>query len=261
MRSTMPWNTACFGAAVALVWAGAPIRAEQPRESQPDITAPDQYAITEQRIFAELVAHNQIRSEALLEYTAVRTYQISQPNGKVHAQIEGRMEFHAPDRKIFVVTAEQGSGLVRRLALNPLIATEIKTAAGKDRHDSAITPSNYRLELIGEEVVRSYRCYVLRAIPKRADKYLFDGKLWVDGQDFAIVKIEGRPAATLSFWIRRAEFVREYQKVDGFWLPMRDKTLVEVRLYGKKVLTIEHRDYTVRGDYRTDAGERALPVP
>jgi hypothetical protein len=166
VRSTMPWNTACLGAALALVWAGVPIRAEQPRESQSDTTAPDQHAITEQRIFAELVAHNQIRSEALLEYTAVRTYQISQPNGKVYAQIEGRMDFHAPDRKIFVVTAEQGSGLVRRLALNPLIATEIKTAAGKDRRDSAIPPSNYRLELNGEEVVGSYRCYVLRAVPE-----------------------------------------------------------------------------------------------
>jgi hypothetical protein len=96
---------------------------------------------------------------------------------------------------------------------------------------------------------------------KRADKYLFDGKLWVDEQDFAVVKIEGGPAANLSFWIRRAEFVREYQRVGGFWLPMRDKTLVEVRLYGKKVLTIEHRDYTVCGADRTAAGALPLLVP
>jgi hypothetical protein len=52
--------------------------------------------------------------------------------------------------------------------------------------------------------------------PKRVDKYLFEGKVWVDQQDFAVVRIEGRPAAKLSFWIKRAEFVRQYQKVDGF---------------------------------------------
>lgn len=103
------------------------------------------------------------------------------------------------------------------VALNPLIASEIKAAAGKDRHDSAITPANYRLELIGEEAVGPYRCYVLRAIPKRVDKYLFVGKVWVDEDDFAVVRIEGRPAASLSFWIKRAEFVRQYQKIGGFW--------------------------------------------
>src|SRR5262249_19660368 len=62
---------------------------------------------------------------------------------------------------------------------------------------------------------------------------------------YAVVRIEGHPAKKLSFWIERADFVRQYQKVDGFWLPERDQTLVQVRLYGKKVLTIDHQDYAV----------------
>lgn len=136
--------------------------------------------------------------------------------------------------------------MVRRLALHPLIVNEIQAAAGKDRHDSAITPANYTLELLGEETVESYLCYVLRAIPKRVDKFLFEGKVWVDKQDFGIVRIEGRPAARLSFWIKRAEFVREYQKIDGFWLPKRDETVVDVRIYGKKILTIDYYDYVVK---------------
>jgi hypothetical protein len=56
---------------------------------------------------------------------------------------------------------------------------------GKDRHDSAITPANYTLELIGEGEVRNHPCYVLRASPKRADKYLFEGNVCIDKQDFA----------------------------------------------------------------------------
>ena len=204
-------------------------------------------SIGEQQIFAELQARNRLRSDALLEYTANRTYQIGDLKGKVYAQEKGRMEFRAPDQKAFVVTSEEGSGLVRQLALNPLIASEIKAASGKDHHDSAISPANYTLELIGEEDAGAYHCYVLQAAPKRPDKYLFAGKVWVDAQDYAVVRIEGHPAANLSFWIKRADFVREYQKVDGFWLPHKDTTVVQVRLYGKKVLTIDHRDYTVKG--------------
>jgi outer membrane lipoprotein-sorting protein len=236
-----------LGAALALVSACTPVRAEQPVQAEADRVAPDERAVVEQQIFAKLVDHNQVRNEALLGYTATRTYRVSQPNGKVHAEIEGRMEFQAPDMKQFVVSSEQGSGLVRRLALHPLITSEVKAAAGKDRHDSAITPANYTLELIGEASVGPYRCYVLRALPKRVDKYLFQGKVWVDEQDFAVVRIEGQPAAKLSFWIKRAEFVRQYQKVDGFWLPQRDETVVDIRIYGQKLLTIDHGDYIVKG--------------
>ncbi len=127
----------------------------------------------------------------------------------------------------------------------------LKAAGGKDRHDSAITPANYNLELIGPGDVRSHHCFVLRATPKRADKYLFEGKVWVDAQDFAVVRIEGHPAANLSFWIKQADFVRDYEKVDGFWLPQRDETTVQVRIYGRKVLTIDHRDYIVRARQET----------
>lgn len=101
--------------------------------------------------------------------------------------------------------------------------------------------------LVVSFMVGVYRCYVLRAIPRRVDKYLFVGRVWVDQEDFAVVRIEGRPAAKLSFWIRRAEFVREYQKIAGFWLPLKDETVVDVRIYGKKVLTIDHRDYAAKG--------------
>src|SRR5579863_5624854 len=207
--------------------------------------------ITEEHMFAEMAAHSELRSAALLDYTAHRTYQVVDPKGKVHAEESGRMEYHAPDKKSFVVASEKGSGLVRHLALNPLIASEIETASGKQHHDSSITPANYSLHLLGEQQVGRFHCFVGQAIPKRMDKYLFEGKVWVDVQDFAIVRIEGHPAKKLSFWIERADFVREYQKIDEFWLPRRDETFVHVRLYGKKVLTIDHQNYTVNGTSNT----------
>lgn len=208
---------------------------------------PLQPGITEEHVFAKMASHNELRNAALLGYTALRTYQVVDLKGKVHAEESGRMEYHAPDKKIFVVTSEKGSGVIRHLALNPLIASEIEAASGKQHHDSSITPANYSLQLLGEQQVGSFHCFVAQAIPKRLDKYLFEGKVWIDVQDFAIVRIEGHPAKKLSFWIERADFVREYQKINEFWLPRRDETFVHVRLYGKKVLTIDHQDYTVKG--------------
>jgi hypothetical protein len=213
--------------------------------------------VAEGQIFAELLAHNELRKTALAEYSALRTYQVVDLKGKVHAEEVGRMEFRAPDKKTFVVTSEKGSGLIRRLALNALIASEIETAAGKEHHDSAIAPDNYTLALLGEQQVGAYRCFVMQAAPKRKDKYLFEGKLWIDVDDYAVVRIEGSPAKKLSFWIERADFVRQYEKIGGFWLPQRDETFVQVRLYGKKVLTIDHQDYVVNGAENREASAPA----
>jgi hypothetical protein len=223
-------------------------QAQLNQRSQMDLTTPLEplrSGITTAQIFDELVAHNSLRAAMLVNYTALRTYQVVDLKGKVHAEEVGRMEYLAPDQKKFVVTSEKGSALVRRLALNALIASEIETAAGKQHHDSAISPPNYTLDVLGEQQVGPYHCFVVQAVPKRRDKYLFEGKVWIDAEDYAVVRIEGRPAKKLSFWIQRADFVRQYQKIAGFWLPQRDMTFVDVRLYGNKVLTIDHHDYSV----------------
>jgi hypothetical protein len=238
-----------FGVALlAMASFAISANAQLDQQVQAALTAPIESlrpGVSEVQIFDELLAHNALRSTTLLNYTALRTYRVVDLQGKVHAEEVGRMEYLAPDQKKFVVTSEKGSVLVRRLALNPLIASEIETTAGKQHHDSVISPANYALEPLGEQQVGPYKCLVVRAIPKRRDKYLFEGKMWIDVEDYAVVRIEGHPAKKLSFWIEQADFVRQYQKIDGFWLPQTDVTLVQVRIYGKKALTIEHRDYVV----------------
>jgi hypothetical protein len=214
--------------------------------------------VTESQVLAELATHNEDRRSALHDYTVLRTYQVVDVNGKVHAEEIGRMEFSSPDKKTFIVTSESGSGLIRRMALNPLINSEIEAATGKEHHDNAVSSDNYSLNLLGEQQLGPYRCFVAEAVPKRKDKYLFEGRVWIDVNDYSVVRIEGHPAKKLSFWIQHAEFVRQYQRIDGFWFPEKDQTHVQVRLYGKKILKIEHRNYVVNADQSTNARSGVL---
>ncbi|MBV8050073.1 MAG: hypothetical protein JOZ80_02720 [Acidobacteriaceae bacterium] len=250
---TIRWKTLLLvtGTAGALALLATDASAQTvPEQAQSGVTAPLEplaARVTADQLFALITAHNDLRTAALRDYSVFRTYDVVDLKGKVHAEEVGRMEYQAPDKKTFVVSSESGSALVRHLALKPLIASEIEAAAGKQHHDSSITPANYALQLLGEQQVGPHHCYVAQAAPKRRDKYLFEGKIWIDAQDFAIVRIEGHPAKKLSFWIEQADFVRQYEKIGEFWLSRRDETFVHVRLYGKKVLTIDHRDYTVNG--------------
>jgi hypothetical protein len=240
---------------VALAMFAVEMMAQTSGEGLPSLEArvePLRPGVTESQVLAELAAHNEKRKAALYDYTVLRTYQVVDLKGKVHAEEIGRMDFFSPDKKTFTVTSESGSGLVRHMALNPLINSEIEAAAGKEHHDSAISTDNYSLNLLGEQQLGPYRCFVAEAVPKRKAKYLFEGKVWIDANDYSVVRIEGHPATKLSFWIQHADFLRQYQKVDGFWLPEQDQTLVQVRLYGKKILKIEHRNYVVNAGPSTD---------
>jgi len=247
-----------FGAAalVAIAMFAAEAKAQTSGESLSNLQArvePLRPGVTESQVLAELAARNEERRAALHDYTVLRTYQVVDLKGKVHAEEIGRMDFVSPDKKAFTVASESGSGVVRHMALNPLINSEIEAAAGKEHHDSAISADNYSLNLLGEQQLGPYRCFVAEAVPKRKDKYLFEGNVWIDVNDYSVVRIEGHPAKKLSFWIQRADFVRQYQKIDGFWLPEKDQTLVQVRVYGKKILKIEHRSYVVNTGQSTNA--------
>src|SRR5216684_2044363 len=201
--------------------------------------------LTSDEIIAKMLESNRLRNEQLRRYSAVRTYEIRNLEGKLAAQAVVRVDYEAPDKKTFNKASEKGSGIVRHLVFDRLMQSEGETSAGREHHDSAITAANYTFVLAGEEEVGPYHCFVLEATPKRKDKYLFEGTIWVDAEDFAVVKITGHPAKKPSFWINRADFVRQYQKVDGFWVPYRDETSVEVKMYGRRVFTIDHQQYVI----------------
>jgi len=55
--------------------------------------------------------------------------------------------------------------------------------------------------------------YVIGVIPKRREKYLIEGRIWVDATDYALVRAEGKPARSPSFWTHSVHFVQQYQAV------------------------------------------------
>lgn len=206
---------------------------------------PSADAMRADQIISEMIERNHSRDLHLRQYLAVRTYEVTNDKGKVHAKTVVLAQYQAPGSKTFVTISEEGSRIVRRYVFKGLMDSEIETAAGRSHRDSSIGPTNYAFDLLGEEDVDGYHCFVLQAFPKRRDKYLFEGKIWIDTQDFAVVKIVGRPAKNPSFWITRVDFVRRYQKIGELWFPLKDESVTHVRIYGKKILTIDHADYKV----------------
>jgi hypothetical protein len=85
--------------------------------------------------------------------------------------------------------------------------------------------------------------YVIEVIPKRDDEALFHGRIWVDTEDYALVRVEGEPAKNPSFWTRKVHFVQRYHKRGAFWFPLSTTSVTDARIFGATEVTIRYSDY------------------
>jgi hypothetical protein len=196
-------------------------------------------------IFERLQQANALRDAALESYLSTRRYSVFEPGHESDAELLVSMQFVAPSTKTFTTISVHGVGWIHRRVFGRLMEAEAEAARGPDKTNSAISPANYQAQLLGSDWLSGRECYVLSLVPRRRDKYLFIGKVWIDKEDFAIAKLEGEPAKSPSFWVVRAPFVREYQRVDQFWLPRQDETRTDIRFAGAYVLRIEYADYQI----------------
>jgi hypothetical protein len=126
-----------------------------------------------------------------------------------------------------------------------LLSEETEASRHGTRNSTRLIPANYDFQLVGQEQLVTGPAYVLQVSPKTANKYLIDGKIWVDANDYSIVRIEGQPARNPSFWVRNVHFVHTYEKVGPFWFASATHTKSEIRIFGSSELNIENSDYSL----------------
>ena len=196
-------------------------------------------------VFAKLVEFNQLRESRLQQYSVHTTYRVQNNKGETSAETRVLLSYRAPGTKEFRIVSEKGSGIIRSRVFKPLMDMEIETASVRNRLDSSITPNNYTFTLLGEEDVDGSHCFVVQETPKRVNKYLFKGKVWIHAVEFAVVQIAGQPARNPSMWVKQVDFVRRYQKIGEFWLPLKNESTTRVRLFGKNTLTTDYERYDI----------------
>lgn len=128
---------------------------------------------------------------------------------------------HCDGAKQFTVVSEQGSEAIRKYVFHKLLAEEAESSRRGNLDSSRLTPHNYEFHMLAQETLGNHPTYVLKVVPKTANKYLIDGKVWVDATDYSIIRIEGKPARNPAFRVRSVHFEHTYQKGVSSGLPCR----------------------------------------
>jgi hypothetical protein len=195
-------------------------------------------------VVAKMMERDSQRQAALHGYTGVRRYVLENSRHHKRAEMLVTMACLYNGSKEFQKVSESGWGTARSHVFPKLLEGESEASRPDVRELSRITPQNYSFEMVKQDYVNERLTYVMDIAPKTQNKYLVQGRMWVDAQDYAIVRIDGKPAKNPSFWIKSVHFVHTYQKTGPFWLPATDRSVTDARIIGATELTIEYFDYT-----------------
>ena len=197
-------------------------------------------------IVEKIMSANARRSAELRSFEGKRWYHLQYRSllGGKEAALEVLASYAAPDQHHFTVISQSGSKLLLNRVLLKLLDSEKE--AFKDRKQVELSPRNYRFTLVDtEKIAEGNTCYVLAVSPRKENKFLYTGKIWVDASDFAVVRMEGQPAKSPSFWIRDTQIDSKWEKVGGFWLIAHNHSVSHIRLGGTATLTIDYGEYQI----------------
>ena len=194
-------------------------------------------------VMAKVIARDSQRESLGGGYKGSREYVLYNHRMDKRAEMVASVVCDTNGTKHFQVVSEDGWKSANKHVLRKMLDSESETSQPDIRPMTRMVPANYEFHLVGSETLQGRPVYVVDAVPKRSDKYLFRGRVWVDAEDFAVARVEGQPAKNPSFWTRSVHFVQQYHKSGLFWYPAMTTSVTEAHIFGTTDVNIRYFDY------------------
>jgi len=147
--------------------------------------------------------------------------------------------------KQYTVKSRSGSSFLQKNLIDRVLEEERNISKGDLRKSVLVTSANYSMEFEREESMAGRDCFLIKLTAKRKSPYLINGEVWIDSRNYDIVRIQGRPSATPSFWVGLPMIRRDYQELQGFALATSSQSESKNFFLGTTVLKIEYENYQV----------------
>jgi hypothetical protein len=214
------------------------------------------------QVMENLVRRDQERAQALRHYESTRTYRLVYQGfpGNRDAEMVVEATYDKPSTKNFKIISQTGSKLIIDRVFKRLLDSEKEAAEPEVHEKTLLNRNNYDIALTAFEPSATGGQYELTVVPKSKSKYVYRGKVWVDGGDFAVTRIDAVPGVNPSFWTKKSEIHHEYMKVGDFWLPRRNESVSDIRLGGRATLTIDYQNYRINTPRKAAAQKPSVVV-
>ncbi len=186
---------------------------------------------------------NQIRIQS---YSVTREYELfGKERQSRKVRLIADVTFVPPHLKNFSIHQSEGTGLGEKI-VRRILASEVEIA--KDCSSTDFTPVNYDFLFRREENLDNQNCYVLQLLPRRNEKNLLNGNIWVDANTYLVRRAEGKLAKTPSWWVRDIWVALFYADVGGMWLQTASEGTAMIRIFGPYTITSRDLHYEMSGN-------------
>ncbi len=212
-----------------LVLLATPTSSSQVISSTPEIKTPNLDLILQR---TEDVQHQDPAKSR--PYQVTREYKVfrgcdKEPFSEVIAEIDSV----PPDMRTYKIVQTKGNLLGERV-VRELIGNETESA--RIEQSAEISRANYDFVFLRRQNFGVEPEYVFAIFPKRKDKFLLLGQIWVDASSFRIRRIEGVPAKSSSYWLKSLHITLQFAELGGMWVPVSFDGIATLRLFGEYTL-------------------------
>jgi hypothetical protein len=135
----------------------------------------------------------------------------------------------------------QGDDTIKQEVIARFIQAEVEQTRSED---VAITPANYKFRHKGTIEQSGHRTEMFSITPKKKRVGLFKGDLWLDAKTGMPVRESGVFVKTPSVFLKKVEFMQEYEIHDGIAIPKHLASTADVRLVGRAELNMDFTNFT-----------------
>jgi hypothetical protein len=112
----------------------------------------------------------------------------------------------------------------------------------QDIAQMALVPENYKFKYKGKAERNGKMVHVFQVSPRKKQVGLFKGELWLDASTSLPVRESGRFVKNPSIFLKKIDFVRDYEIRDGVAIPRHIESTVETRFWGPAQMSIDFKN-------------------
>jgi hypothetical protein len=196
------------------------------------------------KVFMEHAAE---QSQRLAQYTDDTIIQAELPDTSQKGEYELVRNYNSQPRTLTFRTVKfTGDNFVKTNVITRFLQSEVNHVEKGDPAASAISEKNYKFSYKGTDEIDGRLMHVYQLKPRRKNPNLFKGKIYVDARTGSLRRAEGTVSKSPSFFIRKIEFVQEFQDINGFTVPVEMRSTTKARIIGKAIVSIFHRGYQLK---------------
>jgi hypothetical protein len=184
------------------------------------------------------------REEPPVEYRALRRLEADNPKFKQSGWMVAWTEYDHVNGLRYEVVAEGGSGYIRSKVLLAALEGEQKIWANHEPQKASFTRENY---VFGDGPDAADGLASIDVRPRRKDVLLVEGAIFVQPGDGELTRIEGKLSKTPSFWTRRVDVIRKYERKAGVRVPISIESVAHVLIAGRSTFKMTYEYQTING--------------